>query len=1244
VKSSIAGTGLTGGSGVALATLADQSHVTKIGTIQSGVWQGTTIDVEYGGTGKQYFSAGSLLYGNGTSGLETSNGLTFDNVSKEFHVKNPSGMASVYIDGNYGNPQLVLSQNNVDSGVMGITTTYGEYGNNTYPKSLVIKNQDNSTCSNVQIVTQNETRMTILHNGNVGVNTSNPGSTLSVNGTFSTTDTVTVECTKNSNNVSNGSIMIQGGVGVQKDMHIGGVVVFHNTSPSTTTNNGSVVLHGGLSIAGNQNAVNVGNGGALTVAGGGSIGGDLYIGGEINGSGSSASTFAYLTITATDEAINLTSGSIITFGGVTIQAATNASGIENGGALLVVGGTSIGQDLYVGGDQYNYGNIKCFGDESTVTFADNNGIAQYAINKTLDSFAISRYNTAGNLIDHIFDTKSSGQTTFYDTTVSSSMSSASLVVMGGISANSLQDATSLTRGGGITNIGGQSIGKSLLVGGNTIIYSTKESESTTTGALQVKGGIGIGGSLNITNRFTVQNGKILMDIIDNSASSNACWYYMGDVTSSYTEIEFSNGVSSSAGNYSLRVIANVSTDVAVSHSHTGNMDSSSVSKIDCYIYKNTVVNSYHLFAHVPPHSVTNVFVRGKTGTPIQLVSEGTSANPNGAMSGFTGAWEQSYTTGKESNLDITVGSFIAQGESFKIADNIPVIGYNNSNTNNTRDIGVLYQRYQVSNNAGTGDVVSDQSAFVDYLPNQSTASSTQIKFSNSASDVDNYYNGWWIKIGTGLNAQQIRKIVSYNGSQRVAEIDIAWHTQNPTSGDAVYFYDSAYVASYFDEQSKKFKLAYATIDPQDSSLVPFGLCDLEVNKVTILDTTPSLNASTGSLHTIGGVSIENTQNAVSCTTGGSLTTLGGAAVGKRLFVGDNIVVGRGGITPASSLHIQQTSASLTLQSDPSSYSYVDFVETGTSSRFGILTDMMTKTFSVTYSTSGNSPNNASKMLTLQSTGNIGISTTSNINNLVVMSSNNYISTDNETGYIGLMGGNTSGSKVMLFGNDHATKAGDIVFETGCSKSSFLIHTNTSGNATLTLNNNGVLKLACTESTSSVTHGAVVVNGGVAIATTKNAENINNGGGLTIAGGASIKKDTFIGGDLYLAGSLIATGAPISPDVTFSNTQGCSITFHTNNKIVVTGAEAMFSMCIEVTPLTSSEICQFEFSLPGRSLPFAARGDLIGACSGYNDDADLDIIFNTLCVGVKDSVNALVKFQSINTGIHYLTVLCRYSIL
>lgn len=162
--------------------------------------------------------------------------------------------------------------------------------------------------------------------------------------------TITLSNTSDALGVTEGgSLTALGGIGIAKKLFVGGVSKFTDTTPSSSQSSAAVVIDGGLSIGGAENAVNVGNGGALTVVGGGSFGGDLYVGGSINGSGTSSSTYAYLTLTATEEAIHLSSGSLVTFGGITTQLDTNATSVTNGGALLVQGGASIGKDVYIGG-------------------------------------------------------------------------------------------------------------------------------------------------------------------------------------------------------------------------------------------------------------------------------------------------------------------------------------------------------------------------------------------------------------------------------------------------------------------------------------------------------------------------------------------------------------------------------------------------------------------------------------------------------------------------------------------------------------------------------------------------------------------------------------------------------------------------------------------------------------------------------------------------------------------------------
>jgi len=65
------------------------------------------------------------------------------------------------------------------------------------------------------------------------------------------------------------------------DINSKGVVTMSSTKGSSNSSTGSLVVGGGVSIGCSTNSLNHTNGGALTVAGGGSIEKDLYIGGDI---------------------------------------------------------------------------------------------------------------------------------------------------------------------------------------------------------------------------------------------------------------------------------------------------------------------------------------------------------------------------------------------------------------------------------------------------------------------------------------------------------------------------------------------------------------------------------------------------------------------------------------------------------------------------------------------------------------------------------------------------------------------------------------------------------------------------------------------------------------------------------------------------------------------------------------------------------------------------------------------------
>ena len=1119
IKSTAVGTGLTGGSGTTIQTVSDQSHVEKVGTLNTGTWQASTINVAYGGTGTTSFPTGQILFGNNQSSINTDNDLFFDSANTRlglgtttplynFHIKSESS-SKIFLDadstGSSFNekPEIILGYNNQQKGFIGLTRNTDEYANNIYSNAFVISN-DNI----LQFATNNQSRLTILSNGKIGINTSTPTSELQVVGTLNSTN-ISIDDTEPAlSSTQGGSLTAAGGVGIAKNLIVGGVSNFENATPSNSSSEASVILKGGLSIKCNQNAVNVGNGGGLTVVGGGSFGGDLYVGGSINGSGSSSSTYAYLTLTATEEAINLSTGSLVTLGGITTQLDTNATSVTNGGALLVAGGASIKKDVYIGGNNNISGELRA----------------------------------------------------------------------------------------------------------PKINY----------------------------------NGNCAFDIIENVDNNDNEWKYFGiinDTTISFCEIDFYNCIGQKLSSTPLGLKLTISinnTICSAKHNYYGDITSNN--KMSCLIYKDAL-DKFHLFVNLPPNTKVNVNIKSKLGNRFIIISEGYGEEPDGSESNYINTWSNVYTTNIESNLHYAFGDVTIEGLNLNVADNFPIIGYNNINTESSRDLGIAFQRYQFSNDSGSGEVVADNYIFADTLPDQTSANNTQIKFSTLANSTNDYYIGYWIKIGS---SNQVRKIISYNGSQRVAGLDSAWTGGNPIIGDTVYFYNSQYTSLYYDRDNKSYKLIYNTRNLDNKAITSYDYTDLHIKHLKLSDTTPSTNASTGSISTLGGISISNTNDSTSCSQGGSLTSLGGASIQKTLYVGNNIGIGQTTFTPSESLHINQTSATLRFENASNSYSYIDFVKTGTNNRFGIVSDSVNNQLSLTSSFTNLTPINSNKALTINSSGYVGINTTTNINSPLALNVNNFISTNSDVGYIGLISGNTNlnglSSRVVLYGNNATGSIGNIDISSGTS-GSILFSTNKNGDdiRRLLIDNEGNVNIFTTQTTTNETSGALVISGGLGISCTENSVNISNGGSLTIAGGASIKKDTFVGGNLTIYGNLNANGAITTPSITFSNLVNCSVVGYENVQLLRISNEAILSFSIFLTPANESKNTQIEFDIPQRVQNFDKRTDLITSCNGYTDDDNIIPLFNVIGLAVKNTTRGLVKFQSVSTGIHYFTIICRYTI-
>jgi hypothetical protein len=124
----------------------------------------------------------------------------------------------------------------------------------------------------------------------------------------------------------------------------------------TASYDGGIEMYGKVLLSNTTNATSENDGGAFTVSGGAAFKKNVYIGGSITlagggtiSGGGGSSEFAYLTLTATDNAINSSTGALFTYGGITVGGENDAMSVTQGGSILTAGGVSIGKSLFVGG-------------------------------------------------------------------------------------------------------------------------------------------------------------------------------------------------------------------------------------------------------------------------------------------------------------------------------------------------------------------------------------------------------------------------------------------------------------------------------------------------------------------------------------------------------------------------------------------------------------------------------------------------------------------------------------------------------------------------------------------------------------------------------------------------------------------------------------------------------------------------------------------------------------------------------
>jgi hypothetical protein len=310
-----------------------------------------------------------------------------------------------------------------------------------------------------------------------------------------------------------GALQIIGGVGIRGNTNIGGNVIIYSSIESTSANTGALQIIGGVGIRGNTNiGGNViiyssiesisATTGALQIIGGVGIRGNTNIGGNV---------IIYSSI----ESISATTGALQIIGGVGIRGNTNIGGnvviyssIESisatTGALQIRGGVGIGGNIYITRNT-NIGGSMIVNDLTD------------AISVTSGALQVKGgIGVNGNIISN------------------SALYSATAIVSGALRASDLRLSTSTVSTGPnigalVLELGGLGLAGSIHAGGNVIIYSSIPSSSAATGALQVRGGLGIGGDINgssttvvtvnsITTNFLTANRPITINDTEESFS------------------------------------------------------------------------------------------------------------------------------------------------------------------------------------------------------------------------------------------------------------------------------------------------------------------------------------------------------------------------------------------------------------------------------------------------------------------------------------------------------------------------------------------------------------------------------------------------------------------------------------------------------------------------------------------------------------------------------------------------------
>jgi hypothetical protein len=308
------------------------------GNTSSNATSGDLVTTGGAGIGGNLNVAGSVGIKSGTSATSTTTGA--------LTVLGGAGITgNIYVGGNgYFGGSLVLTTATIGTSGIGVVN--------------IIAGTDTAVTTATGAVTiwNTSTLQTVTSRGN------------------STTNSISILNGLDSTTVNNGALVVAGGVGILKNLNIGGDTRINSTSTSVGTNSGALIVAGGLGI-----------GGSAYYGGNGSFGGSLSVGSSTPSSSTTSGAFTVTGGAGIGGALNL--GSTATIGG-----AISAVGTATFGTNLILGTGAVNRGG-VATEVYSNGNFSVTGDAQAGVYLLRRTVASTSsVALTVDGIAVSTVN------------------------------------------------------------------------------------------------------------------------------------------------------------------------------------------------------------------------------------------------------------------------------------------------------------------------------------------------------------------------------------------------------------------------------------------------------------------------------------------------------------------------------------------------------------------------------------------------------------------------------------------------------------------------------------------------------------------------------------------------------------------------------------------------------------------------------------------------------------------------------------